>query len=120
MITINTQLLVNDLLYFREFDRIKEPAPKILYYPTYTIEEVVEWVKIHGITTPLEFSVFEDSALLTDGNHRILAASILNIDKVPVRISIFESMDELNTIFFEHTIKKFKKFYHKKNILNEQ
>ena len=56
----------------------------------------------------LLLAVYKDKALLTDGNHRIVAASILNIPTVPVDVVFYDTEDELQTAYYPHTIERFK------------
>ena len=60
---------------------------------------------------PLEFSIVGKKALLTDGNHRIVAAKKLGLDKIPVHITWYEGTGE--ETFYEHTLVRFRKIdYH--------
>ncbi len=108
---INTHMSVAELLPYREYNRVLNPAPKVPFIQTYDMEEVVAWVSVNGVSEqkPLELSVFEDTALLTDGNHRVAAASILGIATVPVEITYYESKADLEHMFHQHTIDRFKK-----------
>src|SRR4029079_1277931 len=108
MITFITDMSVKELLAYREFDRVAEPAPKIAIFQMYNVDQVTEWVRSHGITKPLELSIFEDKALLTDGNHRVVAADRLNMDMVPVQGTYYDTIQELETTFYQTTIQRFK------------
>lgn len=108
MKTLNTQMLTSELLSYREFDRVEKPAPCIPFVQNYTVAEVAEWLKTAEVVEPLELSIFEDKALLTEGNHRIAAANILNIKSMMVKVRFFESKEELENEFYGHTIGRFK------------
>ena len=103
-------MFVSELLHYREFDRETLPAPIIPFIQSYTVDQVTEWVKENGISNekPLELSLFEDKALLTDGNHRVLAAHKLNMVTVPVMVRIYETFEELEKMFYTQTINRFK------------
>lgn len=101
---------VDELLNYREFDREKSPAPMIPFVQSYTVDQVTEWVKENGIpdSNPLELSIYNDSALLTEGNHRIVGANRLKLEIVPVLVTIFETIEELQNMFYPQTINRFK------------
>ena len=98
---------VKELLNYREFNREEKPAPKIPFIQTYSVDEVTEWVQSNGIVKPLELSVWNDKALLTDGNHRIVSADRLKFEKISVKVTYYET-EELVAVFYEHTIQRFK------------
>jgi len=99
---------VKELLEYREFDRESKPAPRIPFVQSYTVEEVTEWVKTNGIAKPLELSIWDNKALLTDGNHRIVSADKLAYKTVPVKVTFYDTKEELDGMFYEHTIQRFK------------
>lgn len=110
MLVFQTFMFVEELLPYREFDRVAKPAPRIPFIQTYSVEEVVEWVNKNGISSdnPLKLSIFQNSALLTDGNHRVIAASILKIDIVPVEVTFYDTLEELENTFYQQSIERFK------------
>ena len=101
-------IATSQLMAFREFDRMANPAPCIPFVQQYTLEQVKEWVSVNGIQEPLELSVFEHKVLLTDGNHRLAAASLLNIKEVPVKLVYYDTLEQLEGVFYPHTIARFK------------
>lgn len=110
MIQFQTNMLVDELLNYREFDRENFPAPVIPFIQSYTVDQVTEWVKENGVSDskPLDLSLYNDKALLTDGNHRIVAARRLNLKTVPVLVTIYDTMKELENMFYPQTINRFK------------
>lgn len=108
MITFVTDMSVKELLAYREFDRVAKPAPKVAFFQAYDVDQVTEWVRSNGITSPLELSVFNSQALLTDGNHRIVAADRLKMGTVPVKVVYYDTIEELRRVFYDHTIERFK------------
>jgi hypothetical protein len=95
-----------DLLWeYREFKRDEVPAPVVPIIQTYNVNEVTEHVRLHGVE-PLELSIVNDRALLTDGNHRIVAARRLGFREVPVEVTVFFG-DGADT-FYQHTLDRFK------------
>ena len=110
MIKFQCHMHVEELLQYREFDREARPAPMIPFIQTYTVDQVTEWVKENGISEekPLELSFYQNTALLTDGNHRVVAANRLKLKLVPVMVTIYETMEELEKVFYPQTINRFK------------
>jgi len=110
MIQFQTNMSVDELLNYREFDRVAKPAPMIPFIQTYTVDQVTEWVKENGISDskPLELSIFNNTALLTDGNHRIVAANRLKLKQVPVMVTYYETKEELEKMFYPQTVNRFK------------
>ena len=90
---------------YREFKRDEVPAPVIPMLQSYNVDEVTEYVRLHGVK-PLELSVVSDRALLTDGNHRIVAAKRLGFREVPVEVTVF--FGEEGETFYQHTLDRFK------------
>jgi hypothetical protein len=109
MIQYKTDMYVEELLMYREFDREAKPAPMIPFVQTYTVDQVTEWVKEHGISDekPLELAIFNGMALLTDGNHRIVAAYRLKLKQVPVLVTYYDTIEELEKVYYKHTIDRF-------------
>jgi hypothetical protein len=104
-----TLMSTNELMPYREFDREAEPAP-FCYGFTRTLSQIMDWFHAGNrvtIDNPIDLTVCGSSALLTDGNHRLLCSSKLNESVVWVRVT-YMSYDELNTIFQSNTISKFK------------
>lgn len=95
-----------ELLNYREFDRLANPAPKTMFSCN-DVESVKNWMSSASLITPLEIAVCGDKALLVDGNHRVAAANILNIESLPVIVTYYNSV-ELNATFYTHTIERFK------------
>src|ERR1044072_1401119 len=77
---------VDVLWEYREFKRDEVPAPMIPILQSNNVDEVTEYVKLNGLK-PLELSVVNDRALLTDGNLRIVAAKRLGFQEVPVDVT---------------------------------
>ena len=92
---------------FREFDRDEIPAPRISFIRNYSVDSITEYISAQGKMDPLELSVVGDRALLTDGNHRIVAAQRLGYKVVPVNVVMFGDESEN---FYDHTIDRFKPF----------
>lgn len=91
---------------FREFNRDEVPAPRTSFIRNYSIDSITEYVNIQGKVEPLELSVLGNRALLTDGNHRIVAAKRLGYKVVPVNVVVFSG--EGDETFYNHTLDRFK------------
>ena len=91
---------------FREFNRDEVPAPRTSFIRNYSIDSITEYVNIQGKVDPLELSVLGNRALLTDGNHRIVAAKRLGYKVVPVNVVVF--FGEGAETFYNHTLDRFK------------
>jgi hypothetical protein len=98
-------LPVKLLWEYREFKRDEVAAPRIALVHSYSVEEVTDHVKVHGVE-PVELSVLKDRALLTDGNHRIVAASRLQMNVIPVTVTVF--FGNADDVFYQHTLSRFK------------
>lgn len=95
-----------DILWsYREFRRDETPVPYLPFIETHDIEEITNYTRQHGIS-PLELTIIKNKALLTDGNHRIVAAKRLGYTTVPVEI-IMHFGTGVN-MFYEHTLNRFK------------
>lgn len=94
------------LWQFREFKRDEVPAPKISFVPSYSVDEVTEYIDAGGNMEPVELSIIGNTALLTDGNHRIVAAKRLGLKMMRVEIVVYFGQN--NYPFYEHTLKRFK------------
>ncbi|WP_276369366.1 hypothetical protein [Chryseolinea sp. H1M3-3] len=105
--TILVHLPTAVLWQFREFKRDEVPAPKNSFVPTYSVDEVTHYVKNKkGTIEPVELSIIGNRALLTDGNHRIVAAQRLGFKMIPVNLVVFFGED--SHPFYDHTIQRFK------------
>jgi hypothetical protein len=93
---------------FREFDRDEVPAPQMSFIKNYNVDSITEYINTQGRVEPLELSVIGGRALLTDGNHRIVAAKRLGYRVVPVNVIIF--FGEGTETFYDHTLERFKPF----------
>jgi hypothetical protein len=103
---IRSAMLPVKLLWeYREFKRDEIAAPRIPLVHSYTVEQVTDHVKSHGME-PVELSIVKDRALLTDGNHRIVAASRLAMEVIPVTVTVF--FGNADEVFYQHTINRFK------------
>jgi hypothetical protein len=91
---------------FREFKRDEVPAPRFSFVPIYNVDEVTEYVQSNGTIEPVELAIIGTRALLTDGNHRIVAARRLGYRMIPVKIVVVFGEDP--NPFYEHTIERFK------------
>jgi hypothetical protein len=98
-------LPVNVLWDYREFKRDELPAPRIPFVHYHSLEEITQHVSEFGFE-PVELSIINDRALLTDGNHRIIAARRLGCDKIPVKITVF--FGDGSEAFYEHTLDRFR------------
>jgi hypothetical protein len=106
MKTIRSVMLpVNVLWEYREFKRDEVSVPRIPFIHSHTLDEITEFVSQYGIE-PVELSIVKDRALLTDGNHRIVAARRLGYDHVPVLVTVFFGDGE--ETFYDHTLERFK------------
>lgn len=95
-----------DLLWkYREFKRDEVPAPRIPFLNMYDVNQVTDYVRANGLK-PVELSIIGNTALLTDGNHRIVAAKKLGYRYIPVYIT--EYSDNAKETFYEHTLRRFK------------
>jgi hypothetical protein len=110
MTSFTTIMKVSELMRYREFDRELNPAPVLLGFKTYSVDEVTEWLKEQDILsiTPLQLCVVDDSALLTDGNHRLLAAHKLGKEFIPVSVRYIESKDKFQKMYSECTVNRLK------------
>lgn len=91
---------------FREFKRDEVPAPKFSFMPSYNVDEVTEYVESKGTIEPVELAVIGTRALLTDGNHRIVAARRLGYKMIPVKLVVI--FGESSNTFCDHTLERFK------------
>jgi hypothetical protein len=91
---------------FREFKSEKLPTSKIATIPISIVDEVMDHITTTGKIEPLELSVIGNRALLTDGNHRIVAAKRLGYKMVPVYLIVY--FGDGPHPFYEHTLKRFK------------
>jgi len=96
---------VNILWRYREFKRDETPAPRIAFFNMYDVDEVEEYVEANGLE-PLELSIIKSKALLTDGNHRIVAARRLGYEEVMVKVTVY--MCDGRDTFYDHTLDRFK------------
>jgi hypothetical protein len=98
-------LPVEVLWEYREFKRDEIPAPQVPFFVRYSVEEITEYVNVNGFE-PVELSVIKNLALLTDGNHRIIAARRLGLNKILVKVTVF--FGDGSETFYEHTLNRFK------------
>lgn len=105
---LKTNINIEELLPYREFDREANPAPRIPFCQMYNVDEVRGFIEEGGTIEPLELSVFEDKALLTDGNHRIAALKQLGVTIVEVLVTYYDTIEELSTVFYPQTVSRFK------------
>lgn len=78
---------INIIKRFREFDRLlvpkysKEDSDE-------TIDNLVSDIKLNGIKSPLilDYFMYDNKALLIEGNHRLNAAILAGLKEVPVRV----------------------------------
>lgn len=96
------------LLPYREFDRVSNPAPKIAFFQMYNVDDCVDYFRDKEMTE-LELTIYDGTACLTDGNHRLAAALILGLQSVPVRVNFVDCNRELVSTFYRRTRKKFVK-----------
>ena len=101
-----TKMPIEVLWEYREFKRDEVPAPRIAMVHGHNVDEITQYLRTHGLE-PLELSIVKDRALLTDGNHRIVAAKRLGLEEVPVNVTVFFGDDSMQT-FYEHTLQRFK------------
>jgi hypothetical protein len=95
---------VATLWEYREFKRDETPAPCIPFIHSYNVDQVTEYVSLFGMD-PVELSIVGDRALLTDGNHRIVAAKKLGYSEIPVNITVF--FGDGRDTFYKHTLDRF-------------
>lgn len=105
---ILTHIATEELLNYREYDRVAKPAPCIPFVQGYTVEQVKEWMSTQPTIEPLELCIYGDKALLTDGNHRIAAAHQLGIKTMLVEVRFIDDEPELKSILYDQTISRFK------------
>jgi hypothetical protein len=106
--SILLKIPVSVLWEFREFNRDEVPAPRSSFIRNYSVDSITEYINIQGKVEPLELSVIGNKALLTDGNHRIVAAKRLGYKVVPVNVVVF--FGEGSQTFYNHTLDRFKPF----------
>lgn len=102
--TVLLKIPVAVLWEFREFDRDEVPAPHISFIKNYSVDSITEYISAQGRLDPLELSLIGNRALLTDGNHRIVAAKRLGYKVVPVNVVV---LDEASESFY-HALDRFK------------
>lgn len=107
--TTSVKLPIGILLRYREFDRIMKPAPKVGFLHHHTVDEVKEWILDGNECEPVELSIDGDKALLTDGNHRTAAMSLIHDEDHCIDVNIKNVTGVVGEIFYDHTIKRFKK-----------
>jgi hypothetical protein len=101
----HTMLPVKMLWEYREFKRDEVPAPRIPYVHDYNTDQVTKHVSLYGMD-PVELSIIKDRALLTDGNHRIVAARNLGYDNIPVKVVVL--FGDGSDTFYKKTLERFK------------
>jgi hypothetical protein len=101
----HVMLPVKMLWEYREFKRDEVPAPRIPYIHDYNTDQITQYVSLHGMA-PVELSIVKDRALLTDGNHRIVAARNLGYNHIPVKVVIL--FGDGSDTFYEQTLQRFK------------
>lgn len=94
------------LWQFREFKRDETPAPRFSFITSYNVDEVTEYIQERGSIEPVELAVIGTRALLTDGNHRIVAARRLGYKMIPVKLVIV--FGDSSNVYSDHTLKRFK------------
>lgn len=99
------QIPVSVLWSYREFKRDEVSAPRLPFMHMHSIGEIKDHIQVNGLET-LELSIIKHTALLTNGNHRIVAASQLGYARVPVEIVVH--FDSGADTFYEHTLNRFK------------
>ena len=106
MKTIRSAMIPVAVLWeYREFKRDEVSAPNVPYFQSYTIDEVTDHVGLHGME-PVELSIIKDKAMLTDGNHRIVAARRLGFSHIPVLVTVYFGTG--HEVFYNHTLERFK------------
>lgn len=105
MKTIRQTLLPVEVLWqYREFKRDEVAAPRLFYLHRHTTDEVTHYVDTQGME-PVELSIVKDRALLTDGNHRIVAAKRLGHQFIPVNVTVY--FGNGSDSFYKHTLDRF-------------
>ncbi|MEJ7644735.1 MAG: hypothetical protein WKF87_09070 [Chryseolinea sp.] len=100
-----TEIPVSVLWSYREFKRDEVPAPRFPFMHMHSVAEIKDDIQVNGLE-PLELSIIKHTALLTDGNHRIVAARQLGYGMVPVEIVVYFGSGA--DTFYEHTLNRFK------------
>jgi hypothetical protein len=103
--SVLVDLPIDMLWEFREFKRDASPAPRTSFIDSHNIDEVIAYIHGQGKIEPVELSVIGNRALLTDGNHRIVAAKRLGYTTVPVTVVLF--LGEVSEAFYDHTLNRF-------------
>jgi hypothetical protein len=103
---LTADLPIAVLWTYREFNRDEVSAPRVPYAPNHTVDEVTAYLGSTRNIDPLELSIIGNKALLTDGNHRLIAASRLGYTTVRVNIIVF--LGDGQETFYEHTLDRFK------------
>src|SRR5690606_2893708 len=73
--------------------------PKALSINMYDVFEISEYINENGID-PIEFTIVGNKGLITDGNHRVMAARRLGYSHVPVKIIVV--LDPLKSPLYNH------------------
>jgi hypothetical protein len=106
MQTTRSAILPLDVLWeYREFKRDEAPAPQIPFIHGHTIDEITQHISVHGLD-PVDLSIIKDRALLTDGNHRIIAARRLGLEQIPVKVTVH--FGDGSETFYRYTLDRFK------------
>lgn len=106
MQTTRSAILPLDVLWeYREFKRDEVPAPQIPFIHGHTIDQITQHVSVHGLD-PVDLSIIKDRALLTDGNHRIIAARRLGLEQIPVKVTVH--FGDGSETFYRYTLDRFK------------
>jgi hypothetical protein len=100
-------LPITVLWNFREFRRdeaqgIGLPVAGIHYFG---VERITDFIHGRGVDS-LELCIIHDKALLTDGNHRIVAARRLGYKVIPVNIRVLKG--DGSDLLYPHTLAYFK------------
>lgn len=100
-----TEIAIETLWEYREQrqNELSTSGVSVGSVNTYEVDEIAEYICSHGIE-PLQLSIAGGKALLTDGNHRLAAASKLGYTHVPVYLVVFPG----TCIFLNETFAQFK------------
>lgn len=100
-----TEISIDHLWNYSQYRESKVSASGVPMAPvnSYEIDEIAEHICSHGME-PLQLSIAGGKALLTDGNHRLVAARQLGYTHVPVFLVVFPG----TRIFLKETLEQFK------------
>lgn len=78
-------LPISVLWHYKEFDRATNPSPLGIN----SVAKMMADIQREGMRKPIELTVWNNSALVTDGNHRLAAMKKLGYKYISTKIQFF-------------------------------